>query len=85
MTKPNSAAATTPGRISGKVTRRNVVHGPAPRFCAASSIVRSKPIKLAPTSRTVHGIVITTWASTRPGSEATSGSRVRISVSTWNT
>ena len=32
MMKPNSAAATTPGRISGNVTRRNVVHGPAPRF-----------------------------------------------------
>ena len=33
---PNSAAATMPGRIVGSVTRKNVLMGVAPRFCAAS-------------------------------------------------
>ena len=40
----SSAAETTPGMISGSVTRRNVCHGVAPRSCAASSSERSNPI-----------------------------------------
>jgi hypothetical protein len=85
MMKPKSAAATTPGRMSGSVTRRNVAHGVAPRESAASSTERSSPARLAVTSRTVHGIVMRTWARTRPGRDATSGSVVRISASTWKT
>src|SRR4029079_18325350 len=41
-TKPNSAAATTPGRMAGRVTRRKVVTRLAPRLWAASSIDRSR-------------------------------------------
>src|SRR5919197_132622 len=51
-TNPNSAAATTPGRIAGSVTRRRVTQGSAPRLCAASSSVRSNPANVAVTKRT---------------------------------
>ena len=37
-----SAPATIPGKINGKVTRKNVAAFPAPRSCAASSTDRSK-------------------------------------------
>jgi hypothetical protein len=60
MMKPNSAAATRPGRMSGSVMRRNVAHGVAPRESAASSTERSSPARLAVTRRTVHGIVMRT-------------------------
>src|ERR1041385_5797896 len=55
ITKPNSAPATMPGQIAGTVTRRNVVHGGAPRFLAASSIEGSEAARLAITSREAHG------------------------------
>src|SRR5690349_6471857 len=42
-----NAAATTPGRISGNVTRQNVDHSLAPRSIAASSRRRSKPARRA--------------------------------------
>ena len=40
----SSAAASTPGAISGSVTRMNVWKPLAPRSCAASSRLRSNPI-----------------------------------------
>ena len=43
----SSAAARTPGRMSGKVTRQNVDHSFAPRSIAASSRRRSKPARRA--------------------------------------
>ena len=52
-TKPNSAAATTPGRMAGSVTRRKVVKRSAPSDCAASSMDRSRPMRLAVTNRTL--------------------------------
>ena len=70
MTKPNSAAATTPGRMAGSVTWRNVVQRSAPRLCAASSIERSKPARLAVTRRTVQGMMIITCPAIEPGERA---------------
>ena len=84
-TKPNSAAATTPGRMAGSVTLRKVVKRLAPRLCAASSIDRSSPARLAVTRRTVQGMTISTWPAISPPSEPRMGSPVAISTSTWNT
>ena len=53
--KANSAPTSTPGRISGSVTWRNVPHGVAPRLRAACSSRRSKPARLAPTLVTTNG------------------------------
>jgi hypothetical protein len=39
--KTMKKAATAPGMLSGTVTRKNRVHGPAPRSAAASSWRRS--------------------------------------------
>src|SRR6185312_8091134 len=64
--KENIAAATMPGRIIGSVMRRNTVNGLAPRLAAASSAARSRPCRLATTSRTVQGMVSKTCAATRP-------------------
>ena len=50
--KASSAAATIPGREQGKVTRRKVVNGVAPRSAAASSMLRSKPIRRDRTTTT---------------------------------
>src|SRR3984957_7720107 len=83
--KPNRLAATMPGKMAGRVTRRNVVRRSAPRLCAASSTARSMPTRLAVTSRTVHGIAIRTWPATRPPSEPRIGQSVAISTSTWKT
>ena len=86
-TKPNIAPATTPGRMPGRVIRRNVVQRSAPRFCAASSRVRSKPAKLASTSRTTQGITTSTWPDSSPSVEPRIWNlpSVAISASTWNT
>ena len=65
VTKPNRAPATMPGRIAGRVMRQKVIQALAPRFCAASSVVRSTPARLAVTSRTIQGMTITTWPATR--------------------
>ena len=61
------------------------VHGGAPRFFAASSIVGSKPARLAVTSRATHGMTISTCAAISPAVEPSSGRPVAISVSIWNT
>ena len=64
VTKPNRAPATMPGRIAGRVMRQKVTQALAPRFCAASSVLRSTPARLAVTSRTIQGMTITTWPAT---------------------
>ena len=56
----------TPGRISGSVTRRNIVNGLAPSETAARSIARSSPIEAASTSLKANGITITMCDRTRP-------------------
>jgi len=58
------AAATMPGRISGRVTRRNVRSGGAPRSIAASSSVQSIPRRRARTVRATKATSKLTWAST---------------------
>jgi hypothetical protein len=37
----NTKPETTPGRLSGRTTRKNVVMRPAPRSCAAATRLRS--------------------------------------------
>ncbi len=64
--KANSAPATTPGRMSGHVTRRNAVNGRAPMARAASFNCGSSPTSEAVTSRTVQGSSISLWAMARP-------------------
>src|SRR4029077_4766707 len=58
--KPNNVAATIPGKIAGRVMRRNVVRRSAPRLCAASSTARSMPTRLAVMRRTVQGMASST-------------------------
>ena len=70
MMKPNKAAATTPGLMTGSVTLRKACSGVAPRFNAASSIERSNPPRLAVNSRTVQGIVIMMCARIESGARA---------------
>src|SRR5262249_54677886 len=52
MANENTAAVTTPGRIRGNVTRKNVLIGPAPRLSEAYSSRRSKPRRAADTTMT---------------------------------
>src|SRR5688572_21282704 len=82
LTKPNMDAATMPGRIEGSVTRRNVVQRSAPRLCAASSMVLSKPARLAVMSRTHQGMTTSTCPAISPPSDPRIGIPVWISVST---
>ena len=56
----------TPGRISGKVTRRNKVQPPAPSETAAISIERSMPVAAASVSRSANGNTTTTCATSNP-------------------
>ena len=63
--KASSAAPTSPGVSSGRVTVRNVVSGVAPRSRAASSSRRSKPISRERTTMTTKEIENITWASSR--------------------
>ena len=58
----SSAAARTPGRISGKVTFQNVVTSLAPRSIAASSRRRSKPGRRAFTVTTTKLMLNMMWA-----------------------
>ena len=58
----SSAAATMPGRISGKVTFQNVVSSFAPRSIAASSRRRSKPGRRALTVTTTKLMLNMMWA-----------------------
>ena len=73
--KASSAPDTTPGRMSGSVTSRNVCQRPAPRFWAASSSVWSKPRSVAVTTTTTNGSARTVCASTRPARVPTSRKR----------
>ena len=66
VAKANSAPATTPGRISGNVTRRKTANGPAPRFAAARSTSASTVSRLALTVATTNGIASAACASTSP-------------------
>ena len=59
-----SAAPTTPGRISGRVTCQNTRAGVAPRSPAARSRERSKPYRRADTMRIANGTVNTMCPST---------------------
>src|SRR6266540_1898742 len=66
VTKAKSAPAMMPGRIKGNVIRQNVRHGPAPRLCAASSMLRSSVRTLVPTVTTTSGNASAVCASTSP-------------------
>jgi hypothetical protein len=66
VTKANTAPDSTPGMISGSVTRRNVDTDDAPRLAAARSSVRSKPPSAAPTFTVTNGIASTVCAMTKP-------------------
>jgi hypothetical protein len=65
--KASRAAPTIPGKISGRVTRRNVWNAFAPRSRAASSRLRSKPIKRERTTTTTKLMQNITWAISRVG------------------
>ena len=56
--------------------RKKVVTGVAPRFCAASSMLRSKPARLALTRRTLHGMTSRMCPATRAAIEPRIGSSV---------
>ena len=53
--KASTQPETTPGRISGRVTRRKMVKGLAPSETAACSMARSMPVEAASTSRSAKG------------------------------
>ena len=63
--KASIAPPKTPGRISGRVTRRKVSNGVAPRSFAASSSLRSKPISRERTTTTTKLMQNMTWAISR--------------------
>ena len=63
----NSAPATTPGRMIGKVIRQNVRTGSAPRLAAASSRLRSMVRRIAPTLMITNGTARAVCARTMPG------------------
>src|ERR1700754_2542709 len=62
----STAPAATPGAISGSVTRRNVVHRPAPSVAAASSYRESAPRNAPSTLITRNGIATNASAITTP-------------------
>ena len=84
-TKPNSAAATTPGRMAGNVTLRNVVKRLAPRLLRGLLDRSVEPAEARrhqahrPRDDDQH------MAGVSPPSEPRIGSPVAISASTWNT
>jgi hypothetical protein len=51
----NTAPDSTPGRISGRITRRNAPSGVAPRFAAARRSVISNPASVANTVMPTNG------------------------------
>src|SRR3954470_2152034 len=63
--KARNAPDATPGAISGKVTRRNVITPPAPRLCEASSSAGSSCVSDAVVVRSTNGTHTITWPSTR--------------------
>ena len=56
----------TPGRINGKMTRRKVVNGGAPKLTAAWVSERSKPARVAVTVMMTKGIPNMAWARMMP-------------------
>ncbi len=66
MARANASAApdAIAGRSRGSTTRRNVVHGPAPRQLAASSASTSRASRTGCTERTTNGNVTNSSAST---------------------
>ena len=66
LMKASAQPLTRPGRISGRVMRRNTVQSEAPSEIAACSIARSMPTAEASVSRSAKGSTITMCASTRP-------------------
>src|SRR6185369_17218071 len=63
LIKASSQPPVTPGRIIGRVTRRNTVAWLAPSDNAACSALRSDPSTAATTNRNAYGVITTTWAS----------------------
>ena len=72
-----SAAPTTPGRISGRVTCQNTRAGVAPRSPAARSRERSKPYRRADTMRIANGTVNTMCPSTTVSRDSGRWSRAK--------
>ena len=62
------------GRNCGRVTRRNVTHGPLPSVREASSSARPDPRKAARTVNSVYGYETSTSTMAAPGSPYTDGS-----------
>jgi len=58
--KASTQPLASPGRIIGKVTRRNVRQAEAPSEIAACSISRSRPVAAVSTRRSANGITMTT-------------------------
>ena len=69
--KANSAPTSTPGRIRGSVTWKNVARGVAPRLRAAWPSRGSMPARLALTLVTTNGTERQVWARMRPTGEPT--------------
>src|SRR5262245_11118897 len=59
----SNAPESTAGKIDGKVTSQKVVHGPAPRSRAASSVYRSNVNTRARTTTATNEIENITWAT----------------------
>ena len=64
--KANSAPETTPGRIRGIVTLKNVWNGLAPRLAAARVSEWSKPTSVAVTVIRTKGVPSAAWATMTP-------------------
>src|SRR5690625_6685722 len=64
--KAKRAPEITPGRISGKVTRKKVCRGVAPRLAAALARLSSKPMRVAVTVMTTKGTPKAVWARMTP-------------------
>lgn len=80
-----SAAATTPGRICGSVTRKNVVSGSAPRSIAASSRSRPVPCRRAKTTTATNEMLNATCAIVivpRPSLVPEAANRTRSEIPT---
>ena len=66
LAKASIAPASTPGRISGRVTVRNTRHGGAPSVPDASSSRRSTASSDSQIARTISGKPMTAAASAAP-------------------
>ena len=74
--KANRAPASTDSLIRGSVMPRNARTGWAPRLCAAISRLWSNDFSPDSVVTTTKGRASAVWASTMPGSELTSPSRM---------